>query len=176
MSDPGVFEPLAAAGPGQQWAVLHTRPRCEHKVAALCRERGAEPWLPALRHTRRYGARVRRSEKPLFTGYLFAPLDAAQSRYLAQNRLLANLLPVADEERFLAQLNRVRLALAAGVAVEVLPHLAEGRAVRVAGGALKGLEGRVVRHKGRDRVVIDVDLIGTAVALEIDAALLQPAR
>ena len=167
---------LAPAPTGSGWLVLHSRPRCEKRIEELCRQQGATAYLPLLELKRRYGARVRVYHKPLFTGYLFALATPAQVQYLAQNRLVANLLAVADEARFLRQLAAVQRTLSSGTPVDVMPHVREGKPVEVCSGPLKGLTGLVVRIKGRDRVVVNVDMIGYAMALEVDASLLKAAE
>ena len=167
---------LLPSPPGSGWFVLHARPRCEKKVEELCRQQGAPAYLPLLPVKRRYGARVRVHTKPLFTGYLFTLATPAQTQYLQQNRLVANTLAVVDEARFLAQLQAVRRTLSSGTPVDVMPHVREGRPVEVTSGPLKGLTGLVVRIKGRDRVVVNVDMIGYAMAMEVDASMLKAAN
>lgn len=172
---PAVEEtPLRPAPAGSGWLALHARPRCEKRLTGVCTHQGCPVFLPLLREEHRYGNRVRLREKPLFTGYLFAVATPAQRQYLEQNRHTANVIPVVDEITLLRQLASVRQALATGQAVEVLPYVQEGRQVSVKAGPLKGLEGRVVRLKGRERVVVNIDMIGYAMALEVDATLLRP--
>lgn len=166
---------LVPGPPGTGWLVLHARPRCEKKVEELCRQQGAPAYLPLLSVKRRYGARVRVHTKPLFTGYLFTLATPAQTQYLQQNRLVANTLAVVDEARFLAQLRAVQRTLSSGTPVDVMPHVREGRPVEVTSGPLKGVTGLVVRVKGRDRVVVNVDMIGYAMAMEVDASMLKAA-
>jgi transcription antitermination factor NusG len=162
------------APPGSGWLALHARPRCEKRLADVCARQECPVFLPLLREEHHYGNRVRIREKPLFTGYLFAVATPAQRQHLEQNRHTANIIPVVDESALLRQLQAVRQALATGQAVEVLPYVQEGRMVAVKTGPLKGLEGRVLRLKGRERVVVNIDMIGYAMALEVDATLLRP--
>ena len=62
----------------------------------------------------------------------------------------------------------------AGKDYEVMPYLEKGKWVRVKSGPLKGLEGIVQRMKGKTRVVLNVDMIKQAVAMEIDSSILAP--
>ena len=47
-----------------------------------------------------------------------------------------------------------------------------GQRVRILGGALAGMDGILTREKGASRVVVNVDLLQRAVAVEIDSDLI----
>lgn len=170
-----MHDPLQPAPPGQHWFVLHVRPRCEKKVVAYLDLQRAPSFLPLRRRAHRYGARLRTFTSPLFTGYLFACGSPALEARLRQNRYVARLLEVPDQATLLAQLGQIRMALAVGDLVEVLPYLEVGRRVRVSQGPLRGLEGIVQKVRDRTRMVINLDIIREAVAVEIDSTLLDPA-
>jgi transcription antitermination factor NusG len=48
--------------------------------------------------------------------------------------------------------------------------------VRVRGGPLAGIEGILVRKKERFRLVVSIDLIMRSIAVEVDAADVEPIR
>lgn len=166
---------LQPAPPEADWVVIHTRPRCEKKVAELCAQQKVDRYLPLLKRVHRYGQRVRAFMSPLFPGYLFCVLSRSQQSFFRQNRHVANLLPVLDPERLIVQLRHIRTALDTGDDVEVLPYLEVGKAVRVMQGPLRGVEGVIARVKGKTRIVINVDMIRESVSMEIDASFLDPA-
>ena len=58
--------------------------------------------------------------------------------------------------------------------LEPHPYLRVGRRVRVKGGPMTGMEGILVRRKGKLRVVVSVDQIQRSVAIEVDASELFP--
>ncbi len=158
-----------------EWIVLHARPRCEKRILEVCQQQGAVGYLPVRRKTHKYGGRVREFTSPLFSGYAFALVDPRQKAFLRQNRNVANILDVVDQETLVRQLQQIRVALESGNDIEVLPYLEIGRIVRLAHGPLRGLEGRVTRIKGRSRIVVNVDMIRESVAVEIDLSWLDPA-
>lgn len=168
-------DPLIPALPGTVWVVVHARPRCEKKIAGLSRLKASCVYLPVRRHERKYGARLRVSEIPLFPGYLFMRVDPEFRRWLSGNEYVARILPVLDEASFLVQLRFVQLALDAGAEVEVMPYLEVGKRVRVGRGPLRGLEGFVHARKGDTRLIVNLDLLRESVAVEVDIALLEPA-
>jgi transcription antitermination factor NusG len=159
----------------RSWVVLHARPRCEKKAADHC-DRNEVPWyLPLKKKTHRYGSRERSFWSPLFPGYVFCVVTPDQKSEVRQNRYVANLLEVLDQEKLVEQLRHINRALTMGDVVEVMPYLETGRRVRVTGGVMKGLEGIVSKVKGKTRVIISVDMIRQSVAVEVDGAWLAPA-
>ena len=160
--------------PGADWLVLHSRPRCEKKLLDTCRHNHLPAYLPILVRRHVYGGRVRHHSVPLFPGYLFCAADRDQRRFLEQNDQVANVLVDARPEILRGQILHLHAALNVGAAVEVLPYIVQGKTVRILGGMLKGTEGVVQHIKGRDRVVLNIELIGQSVAVEIDGALLAP--
>lgn len=170
----GYQEELEMAPAGWSWYVVHARPRCEKKVADLVLQQKGKVFLPLLRKVHFYGRRRRVFWLPLFSGYVFICAPDSLKTWLLQNQNTANVLPVPRQEELVHQLNAVRIAMAAGAQLEVLPYLEAGQKVMIHGGSMKGVEGVVVRTKGKDRVILNVDMIGTAVAMEIESVFLKP--
>ena len=59
--------------------------------------------------------------------------------------------------------------------VEPHPYLKCGERVRVKRGSLEGVEGVLVRKKNLYRLVLSVNMVAQSVAVEIDAADVEPA-
>ncbi|MFH0909800.1 MAG: transcription termination/antitermination NusG family protein [bacterium] len=175
MDEPSAETIVTLPPPDMAWTVVHARPRCEKKIAEYLHLQNLRCYLPLRRKTHRYGNRERVFMSPLFSGYLFCVLGAGQRSAVAQNRYVANVLNVLDQTKFVAQLRQVEVALAGGQITEVLPFLVSGHRVRVSHGPLRGIEGVIQRVKGRTRVVINVDMIRQAMAVEVDSAMLEPA-
>ena len=116
-----------------------------------------------------------RLQLPLFPGYVFV-------RMVLVNRLRVLEVPgvvrvvgfsghpsaLPDEE-----IEGLKKSLACGVHAEPHPFLIVGRRVQVKAGPLEGLEGIVIRRKNRLRLVISLDLIHRAAAVEIEATDLE---
>lgn len=159
---------------GHAWVVVHTRPRCEKKLAEAARRQTILTYLPVHRRTHQYGVRERTFTSPMFPGYLFAYPHVVGRRWLMQNRHAANLLEVSDQRQLVEQLRQLHTALQSGHLMEVLPYLESGRRVRVLAGPLRGLEGMIVRVKGQTRMVLNVDMIRESVSVEVDSSMLSP--
>jgi transcription antitermination factor NusG len=158
----------------QAWFVCHTRPRCEKKFAALLAAEGLTHYLPLVESVRRYGTQTKRFTRPLFPGYVFAQVPAEAKSRIYQQDLLARAIPVEDEARLLRQIAEVRAIIGSGYAFTVLPLLTRGRPVRIIGGPLRGLEGRVDDAADPDAVVISVDVLRQGLLVRVPAAELRP--
>ena len=71
------------------------------------------------------------------------------------------------------EIQAVRSVVENRVKVEPHPFLKCGDLVRVKYGALRGLEGFLVRKKGQTRLIISVTLLERSVAAEVDASAVE---
>ena len=156
------------------WLVCHTRPRCEKKFAALLAAENFFHYLPLVGSVRRYAQQVKRFTKPLFPGYVFAQVAAAKRSRIYQQDLLARVITVEDEEKFLRQLTEVRAIVASGFELSLMPLLTKGRRVKIIGGPLHGLEGFVDNPANPQGVVLSVDVLQQGLLVKIPAEQLQP--
>jgi len=152
-----------------RWYVAHTRPRAEKKLAEFCLEQGYEHRLPLYRSVKTYARKRVVFEKPLFPGYLFARVQRRHRQMLVQNRYVANLLEVHDQEEFEAQLIDIYRALDAQVEIQVCPEIKPGLQVRIKSGPLRGMEAWVESRAKMSDVHLRLDFIGQAVVAKIQA-------
>jgi transcription antitermination factor NusG len=158
------------------WYVAYTSANHEKKAALEISRRGVETFLPVYQSVRRWSDRRVTIDKPLFPGYVFV-------RLALQNRL--RVLQVPGVSKFIGfggppvalpddQINILRAGLSHGLRAEPHPFLTVGRKVRLKSGPLTGLEGILLRRKGNFRVVISIELIQRAVAVDADVADIAP--
>ncbi len=157
---------------GRAWYVFHARPRCEKKAAEVCCQVDIRHYLP-LRHSeprRRQGQRRYSFEVPLFPGYLFGCCDAAERYQVMRSDQLVRTIEVVDQQQLLSELHSVYLATHSTMSLTLYPQLRRGRYVRVIRGPLEGVVGRISRRKEGLRLVLNVSILGAAVAAEMDMA------
>ncbi|GIW73125.1 MAG: antitermination factor NusG [Planctomycetota bacterium] len=160
----------AIAGGSLAWYALKTRARHEKVVARALASKGVEHFLPLQRVRRRWSDRFQLIEVPLFSTYLFVRLHPEQRLQALAVRGAVCLLgsggtptPVPDGE-----IEAVRRLMASGLALDVHTRLRPGQRVRIRSGPLRGIEGTLLRRRGRTQLVVAVDLIGQGAALTID--------
>lgn len=156
-----------------QWWVLHTKSRNEKSVAADLSNHGIAHFLPLAKCVRRFGARVRHVEIPLFPGYVFLCGTEADRVAALRTHRVAYAISVPDQAHLLADLQQIWLVVSSGEPVNLFPQLQEGSRCRVLEGSLRGLEGVVLKRTGPWRVYVAVRFLGQSVELEIDPSRLE---
>jgi transcription antitermination factor NusG len=158
-----------------RWYAAYTRANHERRVVDQLAERGVENFLPQYESVHKWKDRRVRVQMPLFPGYVFVHLALRNRLKVLQVPGVAYLVgfagsPVAVPEEELA---RIRGCLGRGMRAEPHPYLTAGRRVRVRSGPLEGMDGIVVRRKNGNRLVISLELIQRAMAVELDGADLE---
>jgi transcription antitermination factor NusG len=156
-----------------RWYVAHTRPRCEKKFALYCKREELSFTLPCYQSVRKYRGKTVIFRKPLFPNYVFLEISPADRPRVYQNDLVANLLDVPDQAQFDRQLHDILLALTSGMEVRLAPQITPGARVRIKFGPLRGLEADVQRRSGILSVLLRLDFIGQAAAVQMDADHLE---
>jgi transcription antitermination factor NusG len=158
------------------WYAVYTSANHEKKAAGEISRRGVESFLPLYKTVRRWSDRRVQIERPLFPGYVFVHL-ALQDRLKVLRvpgvvRLVGfGALPAVLSNE---QMEALRAGLNRPIKAEPHPYLTVGRRVRLKKGPFVGLEGILLRRKGNLRVVISIELIQRAIAVDADAADLEP--
>jgi transcription antitermination factor NusG len=158
-----------------RWYAAYTSANHEKRVADQLAGRGVESYLPQYDSVRKWKDRKVRLQMPLFPGYVFVHLALQNRLKVLQVPGVAYLVgfagrPVAVPDEEFA---RIRGFLQKGLRAEPHPYLAAGRRVRVRNGPLEGMEGIVVRRKNGNRLVISLELIQRAMAVDLDGADLE---
>jgi transcription termination/antitermination protein NusG len=165
------FEVISAmAG---RWHLLHTRSRQEKALAETLTSRGIGVFLPLVDVTRTYGRRKVNVDLPLFPGYLFLKGVLDDAYEADRTRRVAGIIEVPDQEKLTQELRNISVALLARVPLDPYPFLKAGVKVVVRSGPLAGMQGVVESRLKRDRLILQIDVLGQATSLEIDGALLD---
>jgi transcription antitermination factor NusG len=169
------FDHVAASPMNAMWYAVHTRHQHEKLVARTLVNKGFEVFLPLYSEIRQWRDRTKMVELPLFSCYVFLRGDL-------DNRLAILTTPgvhgmVASAGKLAGipeeEIQAVRSVIENRVNVEPHPFLKCGDLVRVKYGALRGLEGFLVRKKGQARLIISVTLLERSVAAEVDSSAVE---
>ncbi len=158
-------------GHAEHWYALYTRPRHEKIVFERLRRKDVNAFLPVVHQTHRWSDRRKEVQVPLFPGYTFVriPTSAESSLLVLRTPGVVGFVgagwrgfPIPDE-----QIEALQRLLAHKVACALFPFLREGQRVRIRGGCLDGVEGRLVALKSGRSLVISIAPILSSVAISL---------
>lgn len=155
-----------------QWYAIRTRSRFEKVVRDQLTGRGIECLLPLCKRMSQWKDRRKMIEWPLFSGYCFGRFGLDQRMHVLQAPGVVQVIGSAHApEPIPAQeIAAIRCLMESGRDYETYPyHLKEGMIVSVIRGPLQGLRGRFMRRATTCRLIIAVNLIQQAAAVEIAA-------
>jgi len=160
------------------WYALYTRHQHEKVVAQTLAGKGFEVFLPLYSAVHRWQDRNKQLSLPLFPGYVFLRTRPDRRTGALTTPGVHYFVPNADRPVPIApaEIESVRRLTERGRRVEPHPFLRNGDWVRVKAGPLEGLEGIILRWKGVFRLVLSIELLQQAVAVEIDASGVESAR
>lgn len=168
----------AALADCQCWYAVHVRARHEKRVAAELARRAVTTFLPLVTERHQWSDRRQTVEVPLFSCYLFVSMETNVDNrqavlrapgvlgFVGSNHVAS---PVSQTE-----INNIRALLENAGSFSEHPFLKVGQRVRIRGGALAGLEGILVRRKGKQALVISIEAIERSLIIEIDGQDVEP--
>ncbi|HQC47606.1 MAG TPA: transcription termination/antitermination NusG family protein [Candidatus Syntrophosphaera sp.] len=163
-----LFGELAPAPEGQRWEVIHTKPRCEKKLAEYARRNGITYYLPQMDSKRVYQRRVVSFTKPMFPSYLFCVLGPRSRQTLLISGYTVSFIRVHQQEQLLQELRNIKLSRLPEIELQNTIWLSEGLQVEIMQGPLKGVTGVVESHDKLDEVRLQVQILRQAVLVKID--------
>ena len=158
-----------------RWYALTTKPRLERITASHLRLKGFDELTPTYRVRRRWSDRFKEIEHQLFPGYVFCRFTYEQRMAVLTTPGVVSVVgfgktPAAIED---AEIDSIRSILKSGAHARPWPYLRAGQRVRIEGGCLQGVAGTLVRQDDACRVVVNIEILQRAVAVEIDRDLVR---
>lgn len=156
----------------RHWYVQYTRMFHEKKVAEYLTAKGIECWLPTQKVKKKWSDRVKIADVLVITKTVFVHCtDAQRKKDTFAPASLAYMIDRTSHEPAIIPDNQMetfqRLLAQSDVPVEFTEDLLQpGTEVEVMAGAFAGMNAELLQIKNKDRVIIRIDCLGTAV-LEI---------
>jgi transcriptional antiterminator RfaH len=151
------------------WWALHTLPRREKDLVRRLRRLGIPHYSPLIaRRSRSPGGRIRTSYVPLFSGYVFVRGGEDQRYHALTTNCVSRCLEVPDESTLVHDLHQIQRLIACGAPLSPESRIEPGMRVRIRSGSLAGLEGVVIRRRGRDRLLVVVRFLQRGASVELE--------
>ena len=156
----------------KKWFAIYVKSRSEKKVFKLLEDIGIESFLPLITRVKQWSDRKKKVEEPLFRSYLFVHISDSDYynvlnvngvvKYICfekkavvvpENQITAIKRYISDTDLHDIEFDNVELK--------------EGEMVRIKSGQMKDLIGRFVTIKGKHRVIIDIEVVGQSLPVNI---------
>ena len=153
------------------WYAIYTRHQHEKMVAQILTSKGFNTFLPLYAASHNWKDRIKALSLPLFPCYVFLKGGLERRLQIITTPGIYGLVSSAGQPAAIPdiEIEAIRRVVESGVRVEAHPFLKCGDRVRIKCGPLAGIEGILVRKKNISRLVLSVEILGTAAAMEVAA-------
>ena len=162
----------------RRWYALTVRHQHELQIERALRAKGLETLVPLYRSRRQWSDRVRELDLPLFAGYVLSRFGLRQRAAVLSTPGVASIVGFGGKPAPLedVEIAAIEQLLASKLALAPWPYLKAGDRVCVTQGAMRGVEGTLLRTKDGLRLVIGVELLQRSIAVELDRESVIPAK
>ena len=161
---------------GKKWFVVHTKSRCEKKLARWAHANKIEYYLPLIDSFRVYKSKKAHFLKVLISSYFFAKCTQTEKQILVRAGHVAGFIVVNNQEELVNDLKRIYNAKSLNLPMEEVKIFKEGHRVKITSGALIGLTGIVENVDNPDKLIIKVNVINKAVSIKLPKTNLTLAK
>ncbi|UBM62726.1 UpxY family transcription antiterminator [Candidatus Sulfidibacterium hydrothermale] len=159
------------------WYALYVKSRNEKKVATELKGLNIDYYLPLEKKLKQWSDRKKWVEEPLFRSYIFVHIE--QKEYYEVLRINGAVKYVSFEGKAVAvpprQIDAIKIYLQQkDPETDMNPSdWQEGKEVEVMSGKLTGLRGKLVKVNGKNRVKVEIEVVGSAIILNISRKQLR---
>lgn len=158
------------------WFAVQTRVGREGLVSSMLDAKWYDVFLPLFERRHQWSDRVKTSMEPLFPGYVFCRGRAETIGRIVTTPGVCRIVGFGNTPAIVDdnEIESIRRITTSGVPVCPYQYLQAGQHVTITVGPLSGLQGIVVRNGGQQRLVVSVNLLQRAVAVQLDPAWVRP--
>ena len=166
------------AGAVCEWCAVHTRYQHEHLANDLLTAKGFETFFPTFERVHAWKDRRKAISHALFPGYLFVANIGTARLQVVSTPGVCSIVSVAGVPATIPdyEIEAIRRAVSSPYAVSPHPYLKRGDCVQVCHGPLTGIRGILLRTEKLSRLILTIELLGRAVAVEIESSCVEPVR
>ncbi|TDI91774.1 MAG: UpxY family transcription antiterminator [Caldithrix sp.] len=158
-----------------RWYAIYTRSRYEKKVSMELEQRGLEHFLPLVPQLRYWKDRKKTVHMPIFPGYLFVNIKLSEKIRVLQANGVVRFIEFNGSPSPIpnAQIEDVRQLLKYPDRVETASYFNCGDPVEITAGPFSGIKGKIIHSRGKQRLLVAIEIIQQAISVEIDSAWLK---
>ena len=157
--------------PDDRWLVVHAYPRQEKKVIEELRRRKQPGCAFFERRLRHYpGKGTQESLVPLIAGYLFVCGAREDYDAIYATKRVVRIIEVPRPKELVTDLrNLITLVTVSLTPLVVRPELVPGKRISITSGTFAGCSGVIARRSHDYELVVNLEMLGTSVAVTLPA-------
>ncbi len=162
-----------------RWYALRTKSRCESKAYMELKSRGIESFLPLHLQLKQWSDRLKWVQEPLIRSYIFVKISEKQFDHARFTPHISGfvrfgLLPEAIPSE---QIEALQYMISECYPMEVLDKLPEpGEEVEIIFGSMNGIRGKMIKSKGKSKVLIRIDSVDNAILVDLPAHTIRKVK
>ena len=155
-----------------RWYAVYVKSRYEKKTSKLLEDKHIEVYLPFLKRLKQWSDRKKMVEEPLFKSYIFVHSDLKNYYDILNTPGVVRFIgfegkPVPVPDNQIVAVRQFVGEYDSDYGFDELQNLHEGQLVEILYGEMKGLVGRLVSLKGKQRLVVDIESVGRSIPINI---------
>lgn len=166
------------AAANTDWLVAYTKPRNEKKVLERLQGMGIEVYLPLQRTLKQWSDRKKWVEEPLFRSYIFVRPTLKDYYSVVQTDGVVRYVSFAKQVSKVphSTIEQIKFLLnEPGVDIEVSQeHIEPGTRIVISMGAMCGMEGEVVEHRGAQKLIVRMESISHSILVTLPRNFVEP--
>lgn len=152
----------------RNWLIAYTRPKFERRVHEMLNQNNIETFLPLYKKLVQRSDRKKKVLTPLFPGYIFTNVNLKEINTVYQIPGVLKFLSTQGIKDVIPQKEIDTLKLILEGRPEVYNFNFElGEEVEIIQGPFVGLSGRLIRYKGKSRLVVLLKNIKQYITVEV---------
>ncbi|HTX87782.1 MAG TPA: UpxY family transcription antiterminator [Bacteroidales bacterium] len=158
------------------WYAVYTKSRSEKKLADRLTEKGIEAYVPLRKTLRQWSDRKKWVREPLISSYVFVNITASDYYEVLNTPGAVKYIWFSGHPAVIPsrQIETLKMLTGSDVEIESISgNIPPGTHVKVVFGPLRGLEGELVTHAGKNRVIVRIDHIDKVLMVTIGQQMLE---
>lgn len=158
------------------WRVLRCETSREIEANRHLEYRGVTTYLPTFQLIRRWSHRSPETiTKALFSGYVFICAPDADMNLAITSPHVYELLRFGREDAVIDAEELLRIQALSQMAAEPWTQIAPGAPIRVIAGPLRGFTGRLISHKSKLEVGLEIEMLNRWIKTSVEGYQIEPA-
>ncbi|MBK5246932.1 MAG: UpxY family transcription antiterminator [Peptostreptococcaceae bacterium] len=153
------------------WYAVYVKSRTEKKAQAELQFKEIETFLPLQRKLRQWSDRKKWVEMPLISGYLFVRIGRKEHDAVLQSNYVVSYVRFEGSAAIIPdnQIDYLKMMLQhENLEIEITrERLEPGQIIEIIAGPMIGLQGKLVKIKGKNKVAIVLEQLGYSALIEI---------